>query len=445
MGSKFNVTSLIVILLMGAGIVLFAGNTDKKPRREIDTDNRLFPAGHLPDRITRNMPENPATELVFSWRTDSLTEQGYAEYLEATDSLNFEAKISIREATRTPVIFEGIKDHYFRVHISGLDPDTEYQVRVGGPEYRSEWFHVRTAPDDFQPWHFLHFGGVQHFIMEYGPRIYHEAASRFPGAQFISHSGDLVQARGGDDDWGEFFYAGRGIFNHFPLLPSAGNSDHWEVTTEDGDYRILYPQWHGVFHCPPGHAPNLANLAYFVDYPDTRMISLYTGMEASREDRDIFLSEDMRMSDSIFQQQMRWLDETLSNSPKKWNIVQMHHPVLSAREDRSYPRSEKYLQPILETHQVDLVLQSHEHLYARGSAPDSMLPVYLTTISGSRTKDLDENATWMTRAITGMQLYQAIFIEEEYLKVQTYSLSGNILDEFRIVKDAGNNSKRVLH
>lgn len=422
----------LCVLITGSG--LFAGENEKRPRRQIDTAERLFPAGKLPDRITRNMPGDPATELSISWRMNSSVEYGFVEYLEATDSLNFTSRISLKDAEIKAVYFEGHTDHYFWTLIDGLKPNTEYQLRVGGPAHRSEWFHVQTAPKVFEPWHFLHFGGVQHFIMEYGPRIYREAATRFPDAQFMSHSGDLVQARGGDDDWGEFFYAGHGIFNRFPLLPSAGNSDHWEVSTENQDIRVLYPQWNGIFHCPPNHAPYLENLAYYVDYPGVRVISLYSGMEAWREDRPIFLSDSLEMTETIFHLQMQWLDEILEASPKKWHIIQMHHPVLSARKNRSYPRQEAYLQPLLEKHSADLVLQSHEHLFARGKAPGSESPVYLTTLSGSRTKALNEDSEWVEKSILSKQLYQVIFVEEDYLHIQTYSLSGAIVDEFQIVK-----------
>lgn len=437
MNYKFACSTVFVIislLVLYTGSNLFAGENDKKPRRQIDTAERMFRAGRLPDRITRNVPENPATQLVFSWRNDGSVEQGFIEYLEATDSLNFDSKVSIKEAEIRQVYFEGYTDHYFRVLVDGLNPNTMYQLRVGGADHRSAWFHVRTAPQEFAPWHFIHFGGVQHFIMEYAPRIYREAALRFPGAQFMSHTGDLVQARGGDDDWGEFFYAGHGIFNTFPLLPSAGNSDHWEVGSGHDAHRVLYPQWNGAFICPPNHAPYLENLAYYADFPGVRVISLYSGMEAWRAGRPIFISDTLEMSEEIFQLQMQWLDEVLETSPQKWNIVQMHHPVLSARENRAYPRHEDYLQPILEKHRVDLVLQSHEHLYARGHSPGSDKPVYLTTISGSRTKTFDEDAEWVTKSITEMQLYQVVFVEDDALTVHTYTLSGAIVDEFQIKK-----------
>ncbi|MFW5708025.1 MAG: fibronectin type III domain-containing protein, partial [Bacteroidota bacterium] len=413
-------------------LVAFADNPQKAPRRQVDTSNPLFPSGLLPDRITRNAAENPATQLVFTWRMNNSVEEGYVEYLEATDSLNFKDQISIQNAVLNPVPFEGITDHYFRVNIENLKPNTSYQVRVGGKEYRSEWFHVRTAPQEFEPWHFIHFGGVQHFILEYDSRIYSEAATRFPHAQFMMHSGDLVQARGGDDDWGEFFYSGRQIFNKFPMLPAAGSSDHWERKTADSAYRVLFPQWHGIFSTPSIPPPSLKNLAYYVDYPQVRIITLYSGLEASKDYRPTYISDTLPVSEEIFMQQMEWLDNVLAQSPQKWNIVQMHHPVLSAREGRSYPSHEEVLRPILEKHRVGLVLQSHEHLFARGISSTSDLPVYVTTPSGSRTKDWDRDAQWVQKAITQMQLYLVIFVEYDRLKVQTYSLSGNIVDEFYI-------------
>lgn len=64
------------------------------------------------------------------------------------------------------------------------------------------------------------------------------------------------------------------------------------------------------------------------------------------------------------EKQLAWLDDLLSKSDARWNIVVGHHPVYTAG-----PRTENYdtmavrkvLEPILEKHKVDVYLSGHEH------------------------------------------------------------------------------------
>jgi 3',5'-cyclic AMP phosphodiesterase CpdA len=64
-------------------------------------------------------------------------------------------------------------------------------------------------------------------------------------------------------------------------------------------------------------------------------------------------------------QQLEWLDDTLAASTSQWRIVTMHHPPFSSGRHGSTPGEEDLLVPILERHQVDLVLAGHDHNYER--------------------------------------------------------------------------------
>ena len=89
----------------------------------------------------------------------------------------------------------------------------------------------------------------------------------------------------------------------------------------------------------------------------------------------------------------------------------------------------KYITPVLEENDVDLVLQGHEHLYARGRTENSDRPVYVTSKAGPRSKKVDHNRNWIEKSVENMQLYQVIHVSPDRLKVQAFNLNNEIVDE----------------
>lgn len=399
-----------------------------------DENERLYPAGQFPDRITRSITEDPSTQIAISYRTNNSINKSYIEYLPSTPYLGYEEAVIRKEAICVPVEFQNITDHYFQVELDDLKPDTKYQLRVGSNDNFSEWFTISTAPENFQDFYFLHFAGVQHEINSYAARIYREAYKNHTDAKFMLHSGDIVQARGGDNNWGDFLKSGSWMFSEIPLAVAAGNSDHWEVKNESVFKRTLYPQWNSVFNLPKNHPQELQNLAYYFDYPGVRVITLYSGLQAAKADRPTFINKNTQMTEELFFKQVQWLEKTLKENTQPWSVVQIHHPILTAREGRDYKMHNDFIRPVLEKYSVDLVLQGHEHLYARGKSPNSNKPVYITSMAGPRNKKTDHSRDWIEKSAENMQLFQVIFVTKKSLKVQVFNLNNQIIDEIVINK-----------
>ena len=62
---------------------------------------------------------------------------------------------------------------------------------------------------------------------------------------------------------------------------------------------------------------------------------------------------------------MEWLKQTLSKNPNRWTIVVQHQPIYDVAKGREYDDMRKALAPLYEKYHVDLVLQGHDHAYAR--------------------------------------------------------------------------------
>jgi phosphodiesterase/alkaline phosphatase D-like protein len=156
--------------------------------------------------------------------------------------------------------------------------------------------------------------------------------------------------------------------------------------------------------------------------------------------------------------QARWLDAKLAASTARWRIVSQHHPVYSSGRERDNPRMREALLPVLMKHRVDLMLQGHDHTYARGAideppqAPRRAAPgdtkalatLFVNSVSGPKQYQFRENG-WTDYAPTGVnldrlgentQFYQVISIDGDSLHYAAYTADGALYDEVSLTKAA---------
>ena len=55
----------------------------------------------------------------------------------------------------------------------------------------------------------------------------------------------------------------------------------------------------------------------------------------------------------------------LKNNPNRWTVVFQHQGMYSMAHKRNYVKMREMLLPLYDKYGVDLVLQGHDHLYAR--------------------------------------------------------------------------------
>lgn len=425
--------NLLFFLLLPAWLMACQGINQTEP---IGTSDGRYRATAQPDRIMQSIAEKPSNQLVFSWRTSSMVLEGYLELLPQWQEAHSGITPLIYTAIKVPVHFQGSTDHYFQVSIDSLQPHTHYMIRVGCQNHRSEWMAVQTHSDrSDQPLTILSFGDVQNDILEFAPRVFRKAFSSFANASLLMHAGDLTLSSGSDQTWGEWFESGGWHFRQIPSLPSAGNSDHFRLQKDPVDVRLLYPQWHGVFNLPKNGPEGLNNLAYYDDFPNVRIISLYTNFESMEEGKEIRIAPEAEIDMALFEKQLEWLEEVLSSRNQQWCIVQMHHPVLTARQERGNPLVHDHIRPLLEKYAVDLVLQGHDHVYARGQYPSeekAILPVYIISVAGGKLQDLDPYLSWANVSYENHQFFHAIHIHEGKLVFEAYNYTGIRKDHLQI-------------
>jgi hypothetical protein len=138
-----------------------------------------------------------------------------------------------------------------------------------------------------------------------------------------------------------------------------------------------------------------------------------------------------------------WLRRVLANNPNRWTIVVQHMPLYDVAKGRDLPDMRAALGSLYDEFHVDLVLQGHDHAYARSFklnagrrvADNEPGTVYMLSVSGSKMYEVTErHEDLMAKIVEGIQLYQVVSVEHGRLNVESFGADGERVDAFQIAK-----------
>lgn len=393
-------------------------------------DADLYPPGKVPDRIILTWSQDPAHSQSVTWRTSTQVREAWGEITLADPSPDFPNRIDTVRAHTETLTTDLNEANFHSLTFSDLKPGKLYMYRVGDGKFYSEWFQFTTAKKKGEGYTFLYFGDAQNDLKSMWSRVIRQGYSATPDIDFLLHAGDLVNRSYRDSEWGEWFYAGGWIFGMKPSIATPGNHEYGKV----GDRYQLSSHWKPSFTFPQNGPKGLEETVYFIDYQDTRFISLDTPMGKSDE--------------AALEAQKKWLEEVLKNNPGKWIIVTMHHPVYSTAGSRDNSDIREAFQPLFEKYHVDLVLQGHDHTYGRGfnrnfgTGFKDRGPIYVVSVSGPKMYTLNF-AAWLDYAASNTQLYQIISVKGNELVYDSYTTTGERYDGF-ILKKKKNGQNKYL-
>ena len=411
-----------------------------------------------PDRIMVTLNGPPQSGFAVTWRTDDTVTETIAQIAVATEDARFDKAAETVLAATEPLspamplhdgivyampLNEGVSSaHFHSVTFTGLTSDTVYAYRVRGAEEAwSEWFQVKTAATG-GPVKFIYIGDAQNGVMSHWSRLVRAGYAAAPNADFILHAGDLINRGSRDLEWAEWFKAVSHIHGMIPAMPVAGNHEYARlgVAPHQSDW-LLSIFWRPQFTLPVEDSlpADLQEVVYDIRYSrDVHIFVLSTQSQKLTE-------------------QANWLDAELGRSDARWKIVSMHHPVFSSGKGRDSAARRKVFLPVLLRHSVDLVLQGHDHTYARGDIgqkPEStsltdedknVHTVFVTSVSGPKQYPFkedgwdmyDEYGVELVRRGENTPFYQVIKIDGDSLEYEAYTILGRLYDDFIIQKKNG--------
>ncbi len=239
-----------------------------------------------------------------------------------------------------------------------LEPDTIYYYRAGDPEDGfSPERQFTTGPaqhPECGQFRFLYvgdnrpdeiFGGGENYDVIMGQAMAHSPA-------FVLAGGDLVEDGMEPAQWRDFLGYTADVFDHVAFMPCIGNHDDGPGEGDEAYYNQIFalPRSGG------SGASGTEDFYYFL-FGNLIVVSLST--------------QTFKGGEIPFADQAAWLDEVLTDHPKRWKIVIFHHPsyTYGIFVDISSPPNEEEqnaaLIPVLDEHHVDVVLTSHNHWYER--------------------------------------------------------------------------------
>lgn len=393
-----------------------------------------------PDRIFLTFHGDPATSRAVTWRTDESVKQAYAEIAPATPGPGFQNAAKRYDATTEPLTMEKNSKaadsvtHYHSVVFEELEPDTLYAYRVGNGERWSAWIQFRTASDKAEPFRFLYFGDAQNDVHSRWSRVIRMAHRTAPDAAFAIHAGDLVNKAHADREWAEWMTAGGHLHAEVTGVPVAGNHEYAGK---------LAVQWRPQFALPVE-----------ADLPEDLHENVYT---VAYQGVQIIVLNSMRN----VQEQKAYLEAKLGEGDYRWRVVTFHHPVFAPSRGPKQSHTRDNWKPILDKMDVDLVLQGHDHTYARGHTPklsvngepeETLGTMYVTSVSGPKMYGINEEGNkafkeqfGLTTAKTakGTQFFQVIDVKDGRLEYRAYTATGSLYDAVAIEKDDQGNKKLV--
>ena len=449
---------LAIALITGCGVFESSSQRGGSHRHGTPPWQQASP---WPDRIVVTLTQDPSREIAVSWRTDASVQSGEAQIARATPDARFDVGAQSVAASTQPLTLEqlkttrshfSIKDnaglqpvHYHSVTFEQLEPDTLYVYRVGSDAAGwSEWFQVRTAPVT-GPISFVYFGDAQNGVHSHWARVVRAAALSEPEARFFLHAGDLVNHASRDYEWAAWFDSVGFIHGMIPAVPVAGNHEYFRVGIKDGvAQKLLSIMWRPQFVLPVDRSlpEELWETVYDIRYTD---------------DLHLFV---LNTQGGWIDEQAAWLDAKLAASTARWQVVSFHHPIFSSGSGRDSPEQREALLPVLIDHDVELVLQGHDHTYARGATPApagslerftevdpataSVGTVFVNSVSGAKQYEWREN-DWedyastevsLARKAENTQLFQIIRIDGDRLEFEAFTADGQLYDAFALRKAA---------
>jgi hypothetical protein len=393
----------------------------------------------MPERVILTWSEDPSSTQSVTWRTDTSVKRALAEIAIANDNglaLNSERVDATTEHFKSDLN----EAHYHSLTFRDLQPDTLYAYRVGDGVNWSEFYHFKTASDRDRPFSFIYFGDAQNDIKTHWSRVFREAFRDAPRAAFTLHAGDLINEDAFDAEWGEWHGAPAWVNGTIPVIATPGNHEYYR---RDDDIPAVSGHWRPQFAFPVQNVPaGLEETTYYIDYQGVRFISL-----DSNKDREA---------------QVPWLHSVLGNNPNRWTILTFHHPIFSPASDRDNRPLRELWKPVFDEYKVDLVLNGHDHTYARtgdiSDAPQAQnVPtgyqqaydpdigtVYVVSVSGPKMYDITKGE-FAKRIAEDTQLYQIISIDDDMLDFKAFTATGELYDAFTLQKQAGQPNRLREH
>lgn len=319
-----------------------------------------------------------------------------------------------------------------RIPLFGLTPDTTHCYRIYLPAdqstgvYKAFEGNFQTFRDEDKPYFSFLALGDSGSGSEEQLQVAEQMAKYSP--DFVLHLGDIIESGLDTDADEEYFKPYAPLLSRVPFFLTLGNHDY------GADYKT--PAGKGFLRAnfTPFHSVPLTGLSphyYYFDIANARFIVLDANDFSGAKPAPV-LKPDSK--------QYKWLEYVLSRTKKAWKFVAVHAPLYSTGSHAAVEEQVSALEPLFLKHNVDLVLQGHNHNYERTKPVKTGLPdeengiIYLTLGGGGRPL-YKQRATedWSEKFLSEYH-FANFTIDGTNLKLTVYDKDGQPVDTLEVQK-----------
>lgn len=298
--------------------------------------------------VTVSMNGDPSKQRGFVWNIPKLTSD--FELGDVMLKLSKDKDFATVEQTLTTEPQALGDEMVCKVRADNLSPGSKYYYciafTVDGRVYVSDIGSFKTAPDSVEEFTFLNVSDTAASTVQklgISAATLNKAYDFVPNVDFMMHNGDYVGNAEDEQNWSAFLEGAKTALMNTTLVPVAGDQDG-----TNGEFlnRFNLDAINGV------SGPNGAY--YSFDYSNTHFVVLNTNE-----------------ADGLSQAQLDWIDSDVTAARAagaEWVIVSLHKGAYltgAHAQDSDVSNIRAKLVPLMDKLGIDLVIQGHDHLYAR--------------------------------------------------------------------------------
>ncbi len=352
------------------------------------------------------------------------------------------------ETYESAVAYNAVREcYYHKVSVYRLDPDIQYVYRLRNDGVTSKNYYFQT--DSVDKFNFVFAGDPQigasgssgNDGTAWGNTL-NTIKSMFPETSLLVLAGDQVELCN-DEDAYDYFFAPSAL-QSFAMARSVGNHESWYKFSDK------YPQNYSI-HNEHFNDPNtlfdgktlgstVAGSDYWYSYNNVLFMHINSNNRETAEHK-------------------AFMEAAIAANPNAtWRVVVMHYAIYGAHYYYADIINDKRVAfaPIFDELGVDVVLNGHEHIYARSymiedgttpnivdssvksvTDPEGVLYITASTSTGSKYYTLldDSEIPHIAAKAKNLITFTNVEVDEDSFSITTYNVSDkSVVDSFEIVK-----------
>lgn len=382
------------------------------------------PVNNMPNRIITTINGNTQTEMAFNWYTTDLFEDAKVWVSKSgnfDDTLEFKAEATkvtssygerdkngnyifaevkensegepVEDENGEPVLngyytdqqahgddwmsgdyghieLTDVTEYSYKAKATDLEPNTDYYYQVGSESGKvSETGTFKTSGKAGDPFKFVHYTDTQNAFWNenvrneaaFGANTLMNALETAGDADFVLHTGDVVETAEVEDEWVDLFGQSQPYFMQTAMAVASGNHD--EYALEYGDDPLI-EKFNEHVNVPAANNKIDGGSYYSFDYNGVHFVTLNTN--------DNKESDDNPEGKAIGEEQMEWIREDVEQARAngaEWIVLNYHKPFYSksyhSLQDEDVQKVREELTALIDELDIDLALQGHDHVISR--------------------------------------------------------------------------------